>query len=65
MLGHIAQVLLRANRYQQAVEIMTVVDKRQQSILGIPDIDSFTAFLDKSIEQNEIKNAMVSYVFVS
>lgn len=62
-MGDIIRMLLKANRYEQSVEVMVCLDKKQQEILGVPAIDSMAAFLDKSIELNQIKNAMVSTWF--
>jgi len=58
MLGDIVQVLLRADRYDQALDIMTCLDRRQQEILGVPSFESLNDFLNKSIEKKEIKNAI-------
>lgn len=63
MLGDIIGMLLRADKYEQTLEIMTCLDKKQHEILGVPAINSMAAFLDKSIERNETQYAIVSTWF--
>lgn len=64
MVGDIMAVVLRAGRFTQAVELLINLDKRQQEILGVPSIDSLTAFLDASIQNNNPKMAVVSWHFL-
>ncbi|XP_054258969.1 protein PTCD3 homolog, mitochondrial [Macrosteles quadrilineatus] len=58
MLGDILEVLLRADRYEEAVQILNCLEKRQNQVLGVPSIRSLSAFLDKSIEKKQVKNAL-------
>lgn len=61
MLGDMVQVLLRADWYKQALEVMSAIDKRQHQILGLPTVHTFVALLDKSIQEKDTKNGMVSF----
>uniref|UniRef100_A0A1B6HTV0 Small ribosomal subunit protein mS39 n=1 Tax=Homalodisca liturata TaxID=320908 RepID=A0A1B6HTV0_9HEMI len=65
MLGDVMLVLLRADRYLQAVDITTALDKRQHEILGVPSFQSLSMFLGKSIERKEIKKAIWTVQYCS
>uniref|UniRef100_A0A1B6E9B4 Pentacotripeptide-repeat region of PRORP domain-containing protein n=1 Tax=Clastoptera arizonana TaxID=38151 RepID=A0A1B6E9B4_9HEMI len=58
MLGHIIEVLLRADRMDQCCVILNLLDKEQTKILGVPEVESLEKFIDYCIQTNNASNAM-------
>lgn len=60
MLGHLMGILLQANRFDKACEVLNKLDKEQQKILGVPDIRPLNLFIEKAIERKSPDYAIVS-----
>lgn len=58
MFGDIMEVVLRGDKFDVACEILNILDTKQHQILGAPNIDSLSAFLDACISKNDVTNAI-------
>lgn len=58
MLGHLLAVLLQADRFEKACEILFKLDREQQKVLGVPDVRPLSMFIDKAIQTKDVEKAM-------
>lgn len=57
-------LLLRNDEYDKAIQIMEMLEKEQQSILGVPRIEALALFVDKSIELKMPSRGIVSIYYM-
>jgi hypothetical protein len=65
MLGDIMLLCLRCEKFSQALDVLTKLEKNQNSIVGVPDIQALQLFTDMCISQNKIAEALVSFNTIS
>lgn len=56
---------LRYERFDQALHVLTKLEKNQNSIVGVPNIEALQLFTDMCISRNKITEALVSFNIVS
>lgn len=59
-MGKIMLLLLKNNDFQNACTIMDILEKQQNSILGVPNLEALSLFVDKCIENRVPTRAIVS-----
>jgi hypothetical protein len=59
MLGDIMLLCLRGGRFSQALEVLTKLEKHQNSIVGVPNIEALQFFTDMCISLNKTNEAIV------
>lgn len=62
MLGDIMLLCLYGEKFDRAFEVLNKLAKDQNSIVGVPNIESLKLFTDMCISQNKINEAIVSLV---
>lgn len=60
MLGDIMLLCLYGEKFDRAFEILNKLAKDQNSIVGVPNIESLKLFTDMCISQNKLNEAIVS-----
>lgn len=63
MLGNLINVCLFGNNIEKAAEILVKLCKHQNEIIGIPEFQTISLFLDYCIENNNFNELLVSYNF--
>ncbi|PNF40197.1 hypothetical protein B7P43_G08271 [Cryptotermes secundus] len=58
MLGDIMLLCLRYERFDQARRVLTKLEKNQNSIVGVPNIEALQLFTDMCISRNKITEAL-------
>jgi hypothetical protein len=61
MLGDIMLLCLRCERFSQALDVLMKLEKDQNSIVGVPNIEALQIFTDMCISQSKITEALVSF----
>jgi hypothetical protein len=65
MLGHIMLLCLRGGKFNQALEVLNKLEKDQNNIIGVPNIEVLQFFTDMCISQNKANEAIVSLTYHS
>lgn len=60
MLGDIMLLCLYGGKFDRAFDVLNKLAKDQNSIVGVPSIESLKLFTDMCISQNKINEAIVS-----
>jgi hypothetical protein len=60
MLGDIMLLCLRCERFDRALDVLNKLEKDQNNIVGVPNIEALQLFMDMCISQNKITEAVVS-----
>lgn len=60
MLGGIITLLLRNNEFEKADNAMSILDKNQDKIVGVPKLDALSLYVDECIKQKLPTRAIVS-----
>lgn len=56
---------LRCERFDQALDVLTKLEKDQNNIVGVPNIEALQLFTDMCISRNKITEALVSFNIIS
>lgn len=61
ILGNIMVLLLKNKDFERACVIMDKLDQDQQSVLGVPDFEALSLFVDNCIDLKLPSRAIVSF----
>lgn len=62
MLGDIMIVILHADDFDKATTILAKLIKDENQIVGVPESEAFSLYMDACIKNNDLKQAMVCTV---
>lgn len=62
MLGDIMLLNICAGEWEKAkIVFQTLTDEEEDKVLGVPDVEAITAYMDACIANRDIRKSVVSY----